>query len=80
MSRSDPFLWARSHGIQKYAIAVLSVATALSLAQWSGLQLGAAPVSLFLCAVMFAAWFGGVAPALLAIVLRSRRSRSSMRF
>jgi PAS domain S-box-containing protein len=60
---------SRSHGIQKYAIAVLSVTAALTLAQWPVLQLGAAPVSLFLCAVMFSAWFGGVAPGLLATAL-----------
>jgi PAS domain S-box-containing protein len=69
MSRWNPFLWTRSHGIRKYAIAVLSVATALILSQWPVLQLGAAPVSLFLCAVMFAAWFGGLAPGLLAAAL-----------
>jgi PAS domain S-box-containing protein len=69
MSRSNLFLWTRSHGIRKYAIAVLSVTTALILAQWPVLQLGAAPVSLFLCAVMFAAWFGGLAPGLLAAAL-----------
>ncbi|HEY1526004.1 MAG TPA: ATP-binding protein [Candidatus Angelobacter sp.] len=66
---SDPLLWAKSHGIRKYAIAVLSVATALTLAQLPVLQLGAAPVSLFLCAVMFSAWFGGLAPGVLATVL-----------
>jgi C4-dicarboxylate-specific signal transduction histidine kinase len=69
MSRFNPLLWTTSHGIRKYAIAVLSVTTALILAQWPVLQLGAAPVSLFLCAVMLSAWFGGIAPALLAIVL-----------
>jgi PAS domain S-box-containing protein len=69
MSTSDPFQWGRWHGIRKYAIAVLSVATALIVAQWPVLQLGAAPVSLFLCAVMFSAWFGGIAPALLATAL-----------
>jgi C4-dicarboxylate-specific signal transduction histidine kinase len=69
MSRFNPFLWTTSHGIRKYAIALLSVTAALILAQWPVLQLGAAPVSLFLCAVMFSAWFGGIAPALLAIVL-----------
>jgi len=57
------------HGIRKYAITVLAVTTALILAQWPVLQLGAAPVSLFLCAVMFSAWFGGLAPGLLATAL-----------
>ena len=69
MARSDPLLWARSHVIRKYAIAVLSVAAALILAQWPVLQLGAAPVSLFLCAVMIAAWFGGFGPGLFATTL-----------
>jgi PAS domain S-box-containing protein len=69
MSNFDPLLWTRSDGIRKYAIVVLSVVIALALAQWPVLQLGAAPVSLFLCAVMFSAWFGGIAPALLALVL-----------
>jgi PAS domain S-box-containing protein len=69
MPRSDPVLWTRTHGIRRYAIALLSVAIALILAQWPVLQLGAAPVSLFLCAVMLTAWFGGIAPALLAISL-----------
>jgi len=60
---------SRSHRIRKYATAIVSVATALILAQWPVLQLGAAPVSLFLCAVMFSAWFGGLAPGLVATVL-----------
>jgi PAS domain S-box-containing protein len=66
---SDHLLWAKPHVIRKYAIAVVSVATALILARWPDLQLGSAPVSLFLCAVMLSAWFGGIAPALLALVL-----------
>ncbi len=69
MSRSNPLLWTKSHAIRKYGIAVLSVATALILAQWPFLHLGAAPVSLFLCAIMFTAWFGGVTPGLLATAL-----------
>jgi PAS domain S-box-containing protein len=69
MSRSDPFLWTRSHGIRKYAIAVLSVITAFLLSQWPVLHLGAAPVSLFFCAVMLSAWFGGFGPGFLATAL-----------
>ena len=69
MSRADPLLWTRSHGIRKYAIAVLSVTTALILSQWPALHLEAAPVSLFFCAVMLSAWFGGFEPGLLATVL-----------
>src|SRR5260370_24535167 len=69
MSRSDPLLWTRSHVIPKYAIAVLSVTAALILSQWPALHLGAAPVSLFFCAVMLSAWFGGFGPGLLATAL-----------
>jgi PAS domain S-box-containing protein len=69
MSSSDPFLWARSHVIRKYAIAVLAVAIALLLPQWPPLHLEAAPASLLFCAVMLSAWFGGFRPGLLATVL-----------
>jgi PAS domain S-box-containing protein len=69
MSRSGPLLWTRSHGIRKYAIAILSVTAALILARWPPLHLEAAPASLFFCAVMVSAWFGGFRAGLLATVL-----------
>ena len=69
MFRSNPLLWPKPPVIWRYGIAVLSVTTALILTQWPALRLGAAPVSLFLFAVMFSAWFGGVAPGLLATAL-----------
>jgi PAS domain S-box-containing protein len=56
---------------RRYLIAVLSVVTALLLSQWSPIHLESAPVSLFLCAVMVSAWFGGVGPGLLATLLSS---------
>jgi PAS domain S-box-containing protein len=68
-SRSNPLLWTRSHIFRKYAIAVLSVAAALILAQWPALHLEMAPVSLFFCAVMLSAWFGGLRPGFLATAL-----------
>jgi len=71
MPRSDLFLWTRSHGIRKYAIAVLSVTTALILTRWQPLHLEMAPASLFFCAVMLSAWFGGFKAGLLATVLAS---------
>ena len=53
-----------------YGAAVLSVAAALGLIRWmETVQLPAAHVSLFLCAVMFSAWFGGARPGLVAIAL-----------
>jgi C4-dicarboxylate-specific signal transduction histidine kinase len=69
MSDSNPFLWPRPPAIVGYGIAVLSVAIALIVGQWPPLHLQTAPVSLFLCAVMFSAWFGGARPGLLAIAL-----------
>jgi PAS domain S-box-containing protein len=69
MSTSDLFRWTRSHDTRKYAIAVLSVATALILSQLPALHLEAAPASLFFCGVMLSAWFGGFRPGYLATVL-----------
>jgi PAS domain S-box-containing protein len=48
-----------------YLAAVLSVAVALLVAN----NLVDAPVSLFLCAIMFSAWYGGTGPGLLAMLL-----------
>jgi PAS domain S-box-containing protein len=69
MPRSNPLLWPKPPAIWGYGIAVLSVAAALIISGRSGLHLQAAPVSLFLCAVMFSAWFGGLGPGLLASAL-----------
>jgi C4-dicarboxylate-specific signal transduction histidine kinase len=52
--------------ILRYAIAAVSVAVALVAAELANTFLQTAPiVSLFLCAIMFATWFGGVGPGLL---------------
>jgi PAS domain S-box-containing protein len=69
MSTSNPLLGPKPPAVLTYGVAVLSVAVALVLAQWPVFHLHAAPVSLFLCAAMFSAWFGGVGPGLLATVL-----------
>ena len=53
----------------RYAVAVLSVAVAFGIARWPALGLESAPVSLFLCAVMLSAWFGGVGPGAVAAAL-----------
>jgi signal transduction histidine kinase len=58
--------------ILSYGVAVLSVTAALIIALWMRMELGleSTPiVSLFLCAVMFSAWFGGVGAGLLAYAL-----------
>jgi C4-dicarboxylate-specific signal transduction histidine kinase len=48
---------------------VASVTGALIAARLLDRHLSGAPVSLFLCAIMFSAWFGGALPGLLAVVL-----------
>jgi PAS domain S-box-containing protein len=56
--------------ISYYAMAVVSVAVAVIAAELISRLLHAEPiVSSMLCAVIFAAWFGGFGPALLAITL-----------
>jgi DNA-binding NtrC family response regulator len=52
-----------------YGTAVLSVLGALLISHWPVFHLESAHVSLFLCAVMLSAWFGGVGPGLLAVIL-----------
>src|SRR5258708_12084956 len=69
MSSSNPLLWPRPPAIWGYTIAVLSVAAALTISRWPALHLQDAPVSLFLCAVILSAWFGGIWPGLLATAL-----------
>src|SRR6266436_830210 len=60
--------WNQPPVILRYAVAVLSVIAALIVLWWMNSVLqAAAHVSLFLCAVMFSAWFGGFKPGLLAI-------------
>jgi PAS domain S-box-containing protein len=69
MSRLNPLLWPERRAIWNYAIAVLSVASALIVVRLPAFHLEAAPVSLFLCAIMFSAWLGGTGPGLLATIL-----------
>jgi C4-dicarboxylate-specific signal transduction histidine kinase len=69
MPRSKPFLWPKPPAILSYSIAVLSVAAALIISRLPAVHLQDAPVSLFLCAVLLSAWFGGIGPGLLATAL-----------
>jgi PAS domain S-box-containing protein len=58
--------------ILRYGLAGLSVAAALIITLWMRREIGqpSTPiVAMFLCAVMFSAWFGGIRPGLLSIVL-----------
>jgi len=69
MPRSNPLLWPKPSAIWSYGIAVLSVAAALIISRLPAVHLQDAPVSLFLCAVLLSAWFGGIGPGLLATAL-----------
>ena len=69
MYSANPLLWRKSSVMWGYGAAVLSVAAATFVFHRPSLHLEAAPVSLLLCAVMFSAWFGGIAPGALAVVL-----------
>ena len=69
MPRLNPLLWPKPPASWGYWLAVLSVGAVLLISRWPALHLQEAPVSLFLCAVILSAWFGGIWPGLLATVL-----------
>jgi K+-sensing histidine kinase KdpD len=71
MSKFNPLMWSKPRVIWRYGAAALSVGAALVLSRLPALHLQNAPSSLFLLAVMFSAWFGGVGPGLLAMVVSS---------
>src|SRR6267378_3759654 len=60
--------WKGPRAMLGYAVGFLSVAAALLVARLQ-FNLQAAPVSLFLCAIMFTAWVGGLRAGVLAAVL-----------
>ncbi|RZN26657.1 PAS domain-containing sensor histidine kinase [Bradyrhizobium sp. Leo121] len=63
----DQTPWAT---FSRYAVAILSVAAALIASKAAVEYLNIEPyVSLFLCAIMFAAWFGGLGPGLVSTAL-----------
>jgi C4-dicarboxylate-specific signal transduction histidine kinase len=67
---SKPLWCSNGSAVLRHAAAVISVAAAVIFAQvlehfWKSTPF----VSLFLCAIMFSAWFGGFRPGLLAIAL-----------
>jgi PAS domain S-box-containing protein len=62
--------WSKAPRIAHYAAAVLSVVVAIIAAELITRLLNAEAIaSSMLCAVIFAAWFGGLGPALLAVTL-----------
>src|SRR3989454_5260563 len=70
MLKFTPLSRPKSPAILAYGVAVVTVVAAL-IAVWAmeTVWQSAAHSSLFLCAVMFSAWFGGVGPGLLAVAL-----------
>ena len=71
MSKPSLFLWrCKPSSVLHYTVAVLAVALAFGIAAilsiFAHTELF---VSLFICAIMFCAWFGGFGPALLATAL-----------
>jgi PAS domain S-box-containing protein len=69
MAKLNPLLWPKPAAIWSYWIAFVSVSAALIVSRWPIFHLQDAPVSLFLCAVILSAWFGGVWPGLVATAL-----------
>ncbi len=71
LSKHNAAAMARiSSTLLRYVVAVLSIAAALLAAKASVSFLNTEPfVSLFLCSILFSAWFGGLGPGLLATAL-----------
>jgi PAS domain S-box-containing protein len=69
MAKSAPGWWSTPPLILKYGLSFVFVAGALAIAIWLADHLVGAPVPLFLCAIMFVAWFGGIGPGLIAVGL-----------
>ncbi len=72
MNMSEPVVswWAKPPVVVRYGVSIISVGFAVALGmfieqRWHGMPY----VSLFLCAVMCSAWFGGINPAFLAVAL-----------
>jgi C4-dicarboxylate-specific signal transduction histidine kinase len=68
VSRFNQLLWSKPSRIWRYGVAVLLIASTLIISRWMIPHLGF-PGTLFLCAVMLSAWFGGLGPGLLAATL-----------
>jgi PAS domain S-box-containing protein len=68
-SKPDVLSLSNPHAVLRFGVAVLSVAVALVVALLMDRYLVTAPVALFLCAVMFSAWFGGARAGLLSVGL-----------
>jgi two-component system sensor kinase FixL len=66
----SPLWWSKPSAITRYAVAVLSIALAVAVSRLLFDFLHTEPfVSLFLCAILFVAWFGGSGPGFFAVAL-----------
>jgi len=68
VSRFNGPLWSKRSWIARYGFAVLSLTATLLISRWLSRYIGF-PGTLFLCAVVLSAWFGGVGPGLLATIV-----------
>ena len=69
MSTPDSPRWCEQRVFLNYGAAVLSVAVALSIARLLQIHFHFEPLVLFICALMFSGWFGGIKPGLVAVAL-----------
>ena len=70
MWKSKPLWWSNPPIVWRYAVTLLLVAVSVMLATLLEHYWQSTPfVSLFLCAIMFSAWFGGLRQGLLATTL-----------
>jgi signal transduction histidine kinase/PAS domain-containing protein len=70
MFTSKPFWWSNPPQILRFAVAVVAVGVALVVAQAIEQRWHSSPhASLFLCAIICSAWFGGFRAGLLAVML-----------
>jgi len=70
VSRFDRLMSYKPSRIWSYGVAVLLLASIMLISKWLTPHIGF-PGTLFLCAVMLSAWFGGVGPGLLATAFSS---------
>src|SRR6266404_6139924 len=70
MWKSKPLWWSNPPVVWRYAVTLLLVGTTVILAKLLDHYWQSTPfVSLFLCAIMFSAWFGGLRQGLLSTTL-----------
>lgn len=68
-SKEPAIILTRRPAVQAYGVAVALVLLACAVTLLLHIWFSPAPVTPFLAAVAFAAWYGGIGPALLAVVL-----------